>query len=155
MTAETTHLADEPSTVLPHSTDDLASLAALLKVTSVPALVGPDGTQVRLPHDLYEVMRDVVSALASGKAVTVVPRNAVMTTQEAAEFLGVSRPTVVKLLEEGRIAFSQPGTHRRIQVGDLLEYQRTARKERLRRLDEMTRLETTEGTRADSFVETR
>jgi excisionase family DNA binding protein len=149
-----------PHTVLPHATDAhandaLASVAALLKVTDVPALVGPDGKQIPLPHDLYEVMRDVVGALMEGKAVSVAPHTALMTTQQAAEFLGVSRPTVVKLLEGGQIPFSQPGTHRRVQVGDLLEYQRAIGSERRRTLDELTRRETAEGTRADAFIETR
>src|SRR5659263_231984 len=97
MSASATHRADMPHTVLPHATDAhandaLASVAALLKVTDVPALVGPDGKQIPLPHDLYEVMRDVVGALMEGKAVSVAPHTALMTTQQAAEFLGVSRP---------------------------------------------------------------
>lgn len=155
MNAPATHRADSPHTVLPHESDALASVAALLKVTKVPALVGPDGKHIPLPNDLYEVMRDVVGALMEGKAVSVAPHTALMTTQQAAEFLGVSRPTVVKLLEGGQIPFSQPSRHRRVQVGDLLEYQRAVGSERRRTLDELTRRETAEGTRADAFIETR
>lgn len=155
MKRETTQRADAHSTVLPRESTDLASVAALLKVTSVPALVGPDGKHIPIPHDLYVVMRDVVGALMEGKAVSVAPHTALMTTQQAADFLGVSRPTVVKLLETGQIRFSQPGRHRRVQVGDLLEYQRAVRSDRRRALDELTARETEDGTRADAFVETR
>jgi excisionase family DNA binding protein len=51
--------------------------------------------------------------MREGKAITLVPRTQRLTTQEAADFLGISRPTLVKLLEDGKIPFDQPGRHRR------------------------------------------
>lgn len=64
------------------------------------------GDRVELPAELYGVLRQVVEALQQGLAVTVAPRTLKLTTQQAADLLGVSRPTVVKLLNDGRIPFS-------------------------------------------------
>ena len=60
-----------------------------------------------------------------------------LTTQEAAELLGISRPTLVKLLENGRIPFSKVGRHRRVQLSDLLDYQKQVSKDRLTLLREI------------------
>ena len=59
---------------------------------------------------------------ARARLITLVPRTQRLTTQEAADFLGVSRPTLVKLLEDGKIPYEQPGRHRRILFTDLLAY---------------------------------
>jgi excisionase family DNA binding protein len=60
-----------------------------------------------------------------------------LTTQEAADLLGVSRPTLIKLLADGRIPFEQPGRHRRIRLDDLLAYRDRRRNERSNSLDEL------------------
>ena len=75
------------------------------------------------------MLRDVVDALEQGKGVTIALQDAVMTTQQAADFLGVSRPTLVKFLEAGRIAFEKPGRHRRVKLSDLLAFQERLRAE--------------------------
>jgi excisionase family DNA binding protein len=87
------------------------------------------------------VLRDVVDALARGQAITVAPRDLTLTTQEAADLLGISRPTLVKLLERGEIPFDQPGRHRRVKLTDVLDYQQRARRQRreaLRRIVEIS-----------------
>ena len=66
-----------------------------------PALVSGDGARFELPEAMYDVLRQVADALASGMGVTVAPMNAMLTTQEAADFLGVARPTLVRILERG------------------------------------------------------
>lgn len=104
-----------------------------------PALVAADGTRIDLPDELFDVLRDVVAALAQGLAITVAPKQTVLTTSEAAAVLGVSRPTLVRLLEAGEIPFEQPGRHRRVRLGDLLAYQQRARRARAAGLDEMVR----------------
>jgi excisionase family DNA binding protein len=101
-------------------------------------LLGPDGEQVPLPEEVYQVMVEVVEAMREGKVITLVPRTQRLTTQEAADFLGVSRPTLVKLLEDGKIPFDQPGRHRRILFTDLLAYTERQREDRRAALDRMT-----------------
>jgi len=114
-------------------------LAVFLEHHTEPGLLlGPDGEQVPLPEEIYRVLVEVVQAMREGKAITLVPRTQRLTTQEAADFLGVSRPTLVKLLEEGKIPYEQPGRHRRIMFTDLLNYQERLREDRRAALDRMT-----------------
>ena len=80
------------------------------------------GDQVEIPEDVYRVLRKVVDALASGLAVTVAPQATMLTTQQAADLLGVSRPTVVKILEHGGIPYERVGNHRRVLLADVLAY---------------------------------
>lgn len=132
----------EKKTVLPPQ--DLEAMLDLSKfldqVPAPAALVGPDGQSVALPAEAFRVLADVVHAMREGKAITVVPIDQLLTTQEAATFLGVSRPTLVRLLEAGEIAFERPsaGRHRRVRLEDVLEYQRRRRTERRAALDELT-----------------
>ena len=76
--------------------------------------------------------------MREGKVITLVPRTQRLTTQEAADFLGVSRPTMVKLLEDGKIPYEQPGRHRRILFTDLLAYTERQHADRRAALDRMT-----------------
>jgi len=88
------------------------------------------GEQVELPVGVYQVLRQVVEALQHDLAVTVSPQSATLTTQQAADLLGVSRPTVLKLLEGGKVPFEQVNSHRRILLRDLLAYRERRRAER-------------------------
>lgn len=103
-------------------------------------LVGPQGEEIALPDSVYRLLRQVVHELAQGKAVTVVPVHQELTTQEAADILNVSRPYLVKLLEEGQIPFVKTGTHRRVRLSDLMAYKRRRDAERERALDYLTQL---------------
>ncbi len=86
-------------------------------------LSGKDpGDRVELPVELYQVLRQAVQALQDGLAVTVAPLTQTVTTQQAAELLGVSRPTVIRLLDEGQLPYEKIGSHRRIELRDLLAY---------------------------------
>ena len=123
----------------PRDLTALLDLGRFLEHHTEPGLLlGPDGEQVPLPEEVYRVLVEVVQAMREGKAITLVPRTQRLTTQEAADFLGVSRPTLVKLLEEGKIPYEQPGRHRRIMFTDLLAYQERLREERRAALDRMT-----------------
>ncbi len=123
----------------PRDLTALLDLGRFLEHHTEPGLLlGPDGEQVPLPEEVYRVLVEVVQAMREGKVITLVPRTQRLTTQEAADFLGVSRPTLVKLLEEGKIPYEQPGRHRRIMFTDLLAYQERLREERRAALDRMT-----------------
>lgn len=102
-----------------------------------PAIVSSDGTQHEIPEAMVDVLRQVARALSAGMGVNVAPLNAVLTTQEAADYLGISRPTFVRILERGEIPMEQPGRHRYVRLSDLLDYQQRSRAERRRVLDEM------------------
>ncbi len=87
-------------------------------------LRGPRGEEMIIPHSLYVVLLEAVKQLMSGRAISIVPVTAELTTQQAADMLNVSRPFLVKLLEERAIPFHKAGTHRRVYLQDVLAYKR-------------------------------
>ena len=78
--------------------------------------------QVELPTSALRLLVDILSELADGNAVKVVPIHAELTTQEAADMLNVSRPHLVKLLESGALPFHKAGKHRRIRFAELMAF---------------------------------
>jgi excisionase family DNA binding protein len=122
----------------PRDLSALLDLGRFLEQHTEPGLLlGPDGEQVPLPAEVYQVVVEVVAAMREGKVITLVPRTQRLSTQEAADFLGVSRPTLVKLLEDGKIPYDQPGRHRRLLFTDLLAYAERQRADRRAALDQM------------------
>jgi excisionase family DNA binding protein len=77
-----------------------------------------------LPTKAISLLSKIRSNMAAAKSMALILSDADIGTQEAADFLDMSRPYVVRLLENGEIPFSKVGTHRRIQVSDLLAYQK-------------------------------
>lgn len=92
---------------------------------------------VTLPPDALRLLVEVLGHMANDSLVAVLPMHAELTTQQAAEFLNVSRPHVVRLLEEGKIPHRKVGTHRRIKMADVLEYKRSEDAEAKAALDEL------------------
>ncbi|MCW5260227.1 helix-turn-helix domain-containing protein [Verminephrobacter eiseniae] len=78
--------------------------------------------RVELPTSALRLLVDILAELAEGNAVKVVPVHAELTTQEAADMLNVSRPHLVKLLEEGALPFHRAGKHRRVRFVDLMQF---------------------------------
>jgi excisionase family DNA binding protein len=78
--------------------------------------------RVELPTSALRLLADILTALAEGNAVKVVPVHAELTTQEAADLLNVSRPHMIKLLESGEISYHNTGKHRRVRFADLMDY---------------------------------
>lgn len=115
-------------------------LTAEYNDNSVPKLVGPTGEVIKLPRSVFYVLRQIVYHMMQGRAITIVPINKELTTQEAADILNVSRPYMVKLLEERKIPFVKVGTHRRIRFSDLMVYKQQRDAERAKGLTELTRM---------------
>ncbi|UZF59340.1 helix-turn-helix domain-containing protein (plasmid) [Gordonia polyisoprenivorans] len=94
------------------------------------ALVGVgEHDRIELPENLHHVLTRVVAAMVQGRAVTVAPQSMTLTTQQAADLLGVSRPTVVRLITDGHIAAERVGNRHRLLLDDVLAY-RDARRTR-------------------------
>lgn len=104
-------------------------------------LVGPQGESIELPASVFYVLERVAEVLARGDSITIVPVNREVTTQQAADLLNVSRQYLVRLLDEGRIAFRKTGKHRRLRIEDVLKFKDERDKDRragLRELSQMT-----------------
>lgn len=99
-------------------------------------LVGAEkGDSLEISSDLHAVLRQVVAAMQAGKAVTIAPQNQMLTTQQAADLLGVSRPTVVKLIDDGKLPAETPGKRRRmVKLDDVLHYRGMRREEQYQAL---------------------
>ncbi|GAA4317688.1 helix-turn-helix domain-containing protein [Flaviaesturariibacter amylovorans] len=80
--------------------------------------------KIKIPLSALRLLGDVLKAMSQGKPISIVPVATEVTTQKAAEILGCSRPHLVKLLEEGKIAFTKVGKHRRIRFEDVISYKR-------------------------------
>ncbi|MGL5824651.1 MAG: excisionase family DNA-binding protein [Nocardioides sp.] len=102
-------------------------------------LVGPGGKQVPIPAELFRVLEEAANVLALGDGISILPYAAKLTTQEAADFLGMSRPTFVKILKSGAIEFEQVGRHRRVTLRDVVSYQTRAQGERRAELAELAK----------------
>jgi excisionase family DNA binding protein len=87
-----------------------------------------------MPADVQKTLLHVVDALQRGAAVSATPQAGMLTTQQAADLLNVSRPTVVKLLDGKRIPFEMAGTHRRIRLADVMSFRDARRREQLEAL---------------------
>ncbi|MFP2926739.1 helix-turn-helix domain-containing protein [Pyxidicoccus sp. 3LG] len=86
------------------------------------SLLGPNHEALPLPKDVLTLLHQLLAVLASGDAVSIVPVQKELTTQQAANLLNVSRQYLVQLLDEGKIPYHRTGTHRRVYTQDVLVY---------------------------------
>jgi excisionase family DNA binding protein len=95
------------------------------------------GEAVTIPVAALRLLKDILEEMGKGNGVALLPLNAELTTQQAADLLNVSRPYLIGLLEEGKIPFRLVGKHRRIRRDDLMAYKRRDDQARLRVLEEL------------------
>lgn len=99
-------------------------------------LIGDDeGGQVELPEPVYRVLVRAVDALSQGKGITIAPQEPQLTTQQAADLLGVSRPTVIRLIDAGDLHAERIDSRRRLPLGEVLAYRERRRAKQYAMLD--------------------
>lgn len=117
------------------SEEALGHLSNLLNQPGRAALVDETGNRVDLPTPLYRHLLRVVHLMAERRTIVMIPEDEVLTTQAAANYLGVSRQHLVDLLEGGEIPYHKVGTHRRVRFRDLVTYERQRDATRKKALD--------------------
>lgn len=141
-------LMNQFETLVPTDRDQLLAEASIRQLVMVPkdqtvALEFSFGAgkhvSVDIPYAAFQMLRDILSHISHGNAVTVVPLHAELTTQQAAELLNVSRPYVIKLIESNQLPHKMVGTHRRILFHDLMQYKYALDADRLKTLEELSK----------------
>jgi excisionase family DNA binding protein len=144
MTTATPQLPDNLLHAAPEEADGLEALRrrieAILREHRTAQLVGPDGETLEIPASAFHALKLVVEGMARGQTMTLVPHGRELTTQEAADLLHVSRPHLVKLLDDEVIPHYKVGTHRRVRIEDVLRYREGRAATRREKLDELTRM---------------
>jgi excisionase family DNA binding protein len=128
-------LANQALCTLNQILDEPPSAAAEVEV----AIQG-NATVVRLPRGLGEILRQILASAAAGRPVAVMPAHAELTTQQAADMLNVSRPYLIKLVDDGAIEYRKVGTHRRIQAASVRKHLRQMELDSKKAADELTEL---------------
>jgi excisionase family DNA binding protein len=105
----------------------------------VSALISPAGERIELPGTVFEVLRTAVGFMSHGQTITLVLDNQAVTTQRAANILGMSRPFFIKQLEGGLMAHHRIGNQRRVYLRDVMEFAKKRDKERFSSLDMLAR----------------
>lgn len=114
------------------------ALAALDKPVEVKVKgSGAKGETLVLPASSLKLLADILQQMAQGHGVAVLPIDAELSTQQAAEVLHVSRPFLVKLLDERKLPHRKVGAHRRVLLRDVLDYKQKVDSERLKVLQEL------------------
>ena len=128
---------------------DLIGQAKHLHARSIISIQRQDESStvatVTLPEAVVDILFRVAENLSKGRTIALMAFNSRLSTHQAARFLGVSRPYLVKLLESGEIGYTKVGTHRRIKFEDLTQFKETRDAKRRAALDEMTRTLQEEG----------
>lgn len=132
----------DPVTIPTSQQEQVGELHRLMEREGRAYLVGRGGEPaLPIPDAVYSLLLSILKNMQEGKAVSVVPFLQDLTTQEAADLLGVSRPFFVKLLEGGHLPYHMTGTHRRVYLGDLLAYKQHRDTKRVDAINRMAQIE--------------
>lgn len=143
---QTTYLPDDYETTPPNSTQQSLKEIAQKLAEAVEEHGARSATlsfnsnteiDILLPKPLLQALLHLTEAMSRNLAVSIVPHTLQLSTQEAADLLGISRPTLVRMLENGKIPFEQHNRHRRIYLADILEYQKRQRRIANEALDDL------------------
>lgn len=106
-------------------------------------VVGRDGAnhELKLPTSAVKLMIEVLTQLGQGNSVNITPIHAELTTQEAADILNMSRPTLIKLLDAKDIPHARTGNRRKVAFVDVIQYKKSLEIKRLASLDELSALD--------------
>jgi excisionase family DNA binding protein len=97
----------------------------------------PLNATITLPASVVNMLARISEEMGRGNAVTLIPVHAELTTQEAADMLNISRPSLIELLQQGKIQFRKVGTHRRVRFDDLMAYKQRADADRRGALEQL------------------
>ena len=103
----------------------------------VQTVNGPEEEVVVIPVSALRLLTDILTQMARGNAVTLIPIHAELTTQQAADLLNVSRPFLIGLIDTNKIPCRKVGTHRRLRFEDLMAYKQDVDRQRLQALEEL------------------
>lgn len=108
----------------------LSAMLEQLKSNAPEIEIQETKEKIKIPLRALKLLAKILKATSQGNPISIIPVAIEMTTQAAAEFLGCSRPHLVKLLEDGAIPFTKVGKHRRVKFEDLADYKKKKREER-------------------------
>lgn len=132
----------EPIQIAPRDEQEMQQVSRLYRTLlhePAAALISPGGERIDLPPSLHDVLMRVVEKLQEGQAVAVMPLMEELSTQAAADLLGVSRQFFVRECEAHKLPFHHAGTHRRVLLKDLLEYKKVREQARRQSIVRMAR----------------
>lgn len=130
----------DPETLPPADRELLQKVQEVINGKEPPILLGPEGGHIHMPASLFHILTQATRALLSGQSVQILSQGEEFTTQGAADFLGCSRPHLVKLLDSGGIPFHYVGTHRRVTFKNLQDFAKARDQDRKKALAAVTQI---------------
>jgi len=144
--------AEREDTVLPPTDPALIKpFEDFLAAHSHSAALVADGERIDLPDEVHQVLKRVAEAMGRGQAVTVAPVGMQLTTSQAADMLGISRQTLIRLLEDGVLPYEQPRRHRLLRLSDVMAYRERRHVETRMALADLTRQAVEDGLYDDTY----